>query len=267
MNRLDGKIAFISGAALGIGAATARLMAQAGAKVAIGDIADEAGRNVVRDIEAAGGEALYVHLDVSSEVDWAAAMSAVTSRFGGLDILVNNAAILFGKSIEEATLADWQKMSSVNQTGTFLGTKAATTALRERARTSPQGSAIVNVSSVSGLVGAILDPLYSMTKGGVTLFTKATALGFGRQGYRIRVNAVHPGVIETDQGKQTFAARARRLNSGDVEEARAISLANHPIGRFGTVEDIAKAIIFLASDDAGFMTGSSLVVDGGLTAQ
>jgi NAD(P)-dependent dehydrogenase (short-subunit alcohol dehydrogenase family) len=267
MNRLDGKIALVSGAALGIGAATARLMAQVGAKVVIGDIQEEAGREVARQIEAAGGEAAFVRLDVSREQDWAEAMTVVGRRFGGLDILVNNAAILFGKSVEEATLADWEKISSVNQTGVFLGTKAAVPALRERARSSPQGSAIVNVSSVSGLVGAVLDPLYSMTKGGVTLFTKATALSFGRQGYRIRVNAVHPGVVETHQGKQTFAARARRFGSGNVEEARSVSLANHPIGRFGTVEDIAKAIVFLASDDAGFMTGSSLVVDGGLTAQ
>jgi 3(or 17)beta-hydroxysteroid dehydrogenase len=267
MNRLDGKVAFISGGAIGIGAATAAMMAQAGARVVLGDILDEAGEAVADAIRGAGGEALYVHLDVSRQDDWERAIVAARARFGGLDILVNNAGILFGKDVEEASLEDWQKMSSVNQAGTLLGTKVALPALRENARTSPQGSAIVNLSSVSGLVGSPLDPLYSMTKGGITLFTKATALSFGRQGYRIRVNAVHPGVIETHQGKQTFAARAKKLPSGDIAEARATSLANHPIGRFGTVEDVAKAIIFLASDDAGFITGSSLVVDGGLTAQ
>lgn len=267
MNRLDGKVAFISGGAIGIGAGTAAMMAKAGARVVLGDIQDDAGETVAAAIRHEGGEALYVHLDVSLGADWEKAIAATTAKFGRLDILVNNAGILFGKDVEEATLEDWQKMSSVNQTGTLLGTKIALPALRETGRASPQGSAIVNLSSVSGLVGSPLDPLYSMTKGGITLFTKATALSFGRQGYRIRVNAVHPGVIETHQGKQTFAARAKKLDSRDVREARAISLANHPIGRFGTVEDVAKAIIFLASDDAGFITGSSLVVDGGLTAQ
>ena len=267
MNRLDGKVAFISGAAIGIGAAAAAMMARAGAKIVLGDILDEEGEGIAQAIRAEGGEAAFVHLDVSRQAEWEQAIAATTARFGGLDILVNNAGILFGKDVEEARLEDWQKMSSVNQTGTFLGTKIALPALRERGHTSPEGSAIVNLSSVSGLVGSPLDPLYSMTKGGITLFTKATALSFGRQGYRIRVNAVHPGVIETAQGKQTFVARAKKLQSGNLDEARSIALANHPIGRFGTVEDVAKAIIFLASDDAGFITGSSLVVDGGLTAQ
>lgn len=267
MNRLDGKIAFVSGAAIGIGAATAAMMAETGAKVAIGDILDETGEQVAAGIRQAGGDAFFVHLDASQQADWQAAMAAVSERFGGLDILVNNAGILFGKDIETATLEDWQRMSAVNQSGTLLGTKTALPLLRERARTSPEGSSIINLSSVSGLVGSVLDPLYSMTKGGITLFTKATALSFGRKGYRVRVNAVHPGVIETAQGKQTFAARAKALPSGSLDEARAQALANHPIGRFGTVEDVAKAIIFLASDDAGFITGSSLVVDGGLTAQ
>ncbi|MBN9241264.1 MAG: SDR family oxidoreductase [Mesorhizobium sp.] len=267
MNRLDGKAALVTGAAIGIGAAAARMMAGAGAKVLVGDILDGEGRAVAAGIAADGGTAHFVHLDVSSEADWTAAMAVAEEKFGGLDILVNNAGILFGRNVEEASLADWQKMQAVNQTGTFLGTKYALPLLRKNAGTSPEGSSIVNLSSVSGLVGSPIDPLYSMTKGGIALFTKATAVGFGRQGYRIRVNAVHPGVIETAQGRQTFAARAKKLSSGSVEEARSIALANHPIGRFGTVEDVAKAIVFLASDDAGFITGSSLVVDGGLTAQ
>lgn len=267
MNRLDGKTALISGAAIGIGAATARMMASVGAKVVLGDILEAEGRVVAAEIAKTGATAHFVHLDVSRETDWKAAAAFVETEFGGLDILVNNAGILFGRNVEEASLADWQKMLSVNQTGTFLGTKYALPLLKKNAETSPEGSSIVNLSSVSGLVGSPIDPLYSMTKGGIALFTKATAVGFGRQGYRIRVNAVHPGVIETAQGKQTFAARAKKLASGDVNEARSIALASHPIGRFGTVEDVAKAIIFLASDDSGFVTGSSLVVDGGLTAQ
>jgi len=149
----------------------------------------------------------------------------------------------------------------------FLGTRLALPALRERAAVSAHGSAIVNLASVAGLVGSQLDPLYSMTKGGVTLFTKSTALEFARKGYRIRVNSIHPGVIQTDMGEQTFAARARHHGTNDTEAARQVAVSTHPIGRLGVPNDIAKGIVFLASDDAAFMTGAGLVVDGGLTAQ
>jgi 3(or 17)beta-hydroxysteroid dehydrogenase len=267
MNRLDGKVALISGAARGIGAETARLMIEAGAKVAVGDVLDERGREAVRALESARGEAIYAHLDVTREADWTAAVSAVTGRFGGLDILVNNAGIFLGMSIEEATLADWHRLCGVNLTGVFLGTKLALPALRDSAQRSPQGSAIVNLSSVAGLVGSSGDPLYSMTKGGVALFTKSAALEFARKGYRIRVNSIHPGITETDMGDQVFSMRARQLGTNDLDEARQQSLARLPIGRMGTVTDIAKGIVFLASDDAGFMTGAGLVVDGGTTAQ
>ena len=140
-------------------------------------------------------------------------------------------------------------------------------ALRERARQSAHGSAIVNLASVAGLVGSQLDPLYSMTKGGVTLFTKSAALEFARKGYRIRVNSIHPGVIQTDMGDQTFVSRARNLATNDVDAVREMARKTHPIGRLGVPEDIAKGILYLASDDSAFMTGAGLVVDGGLTAQ
>jgi len=266
VNRLDGKIAFISGGARGIGAETARRMIQAGAKVALGDILDEQGRATARELEAAGGQALYVHLDVTQESDWAAAIEATVSRFGGLDILVNNAGMFLGKSSEDATLAEWNRLSSINMGGVFLGTKAALPALRENARTSPEGSAIVNVSSTAGLVGSPLDPLYSMTKGGVTMFTKSTALEFARKGYRIRVNAVHPTVIDTDMGDRTFVIRAKNMGTNDVEAARKQTVGNIPLGRLGTAGDIANGIVFLASDDSSLMTGSSLLMDGGLLA-
>lgn len=266
MNRLDGKIAFISGGARGIGAETARRMIQAGAKVALGDILDEQGRATARDLEAAGGQALYVHLDVTQEGDWAAAIAATVARFGGLDILVNNAGMFLGKSSEDATLAEWNRLSAINMGGVFLGTKAALPALRENARTSPEGSAIVNVSSTAGLVGSPLDPLYSMTKGGVTMFTKSTALEFARKGYRIRVNAVHPTVIDTDMGDRTFVIRAKNMGTNDVEAARKQTVGNIPLGRLGTAGDIANGIVFLASDDSSLMTGSSLLMDGGLLA-
>ena len=137
---------------------------------------------------------------------------------------------------------------------------------RLRARQSPHGSAVVNLASVAGLVGSQLDPLYSLTKGGVTLFTKSAALEFARKGYRVRVNSIHPGNIETDMGDQVVAMWARNLGTNDLGEARRQLLARAPIGRIGTVTDIAKGIVFLASDDAGFMTGAGLVVDGGITA-
>jgi 3(or 17)beta-hydroxysteroid dehydrogenase len=264
MNRLDGKVALISGAARGIGAETAKLMIEAGAKVAIGDVLDERGRETARSL---GADALYHHLDVTQAESWQEMIAAATARFGGIDILVNNAGMFLGKGIEEASLDEWHRLVAINMTGVFLGTKLAVPALRERAVGTAHGSAIVNLASIAGLVGSQLDPLYSMTKGGVTLFTKSAALEFARKGYRIRVNSIHPGVIQTDMGEQTFTARARNMGSNDADAARQIALSTHPIGRLGVPNDIAKGIVFLASDDAGFMTGAGLVVDGGLTAQ
>jgi 3(or 17)beta-hydroxysteroid dehydrogenase len=256
MNRLDGKVAFLSGAARGIGGATAKLMAEAGAMVVIGDVLEEAGRKTAKEINA-----LYVHLDVTSEASWAEAMDATVKKFGKLDVLVNNAGVFVGKGVEEASLDEWHKLVAVNLTGVVLGTRAALPHLKK------SRGCIVNTASIAGLVGSQLDPLYSLTKGGVTTFTKSTALEFGRKGYGIRVNSIHPGVIDTDMGQQTFAMRARQLGSNDTEATRKVSTNMHPIGRLGVADDVAKGIVFLASDDAAFMTGAGLVVDGGYTAQ
>jgi NAD(P)-dependent dehydrogenase (short-subunit alcohol dehydrogenase family) len=264
MNRLDGKVALVTGAARGIGAETARLMVEAGARVAIADLLDERGRQTAREL---GEGALYAPLDVTREDDWNAAIAAVIDGFGRLDILVNNAGVFTGKSIEEATMADWRRLCDVNLTGVFLGTKLALPALREAARSSAHGSAIVNLSSVAGLVGSLRDPLYSMTKGGVALFTKSAALEFAGKGYRVRVNSMHPGTIESDMGDQVLATRARALGTNDIAAARRQTVERIPIGRMGSPTDIARGIVFLASDDAAFMTGAGLVVDGGITAQ
>ncbi len=266
MSRLDGKVALISGAARGIGGETARLMAEAGAKVVVGDVLDDRGRQTVAAINAAGGQSEYVHLDVTRDEDWIAAINLAIGRFGKLDILVNNAGVFIGKGIEEISLDEWNRLVAVNMTGVFLGTKLAAPALREAAKSSEHGSAIVNLASVAGIVGSQLDPLYSMTKGGVTLFTKSAALEFGRKGYRIRVNSIHPGIIQTDMGEQTFMARAQRAGSNDTAPVRQNVTETVPWGRLGVPTDIAKGIVFLASDDAGFMTGAGLVVDGGMTA-
>jgi len=264
MNRLDGKVALITGAARGIGGETARLMIEAGAKVAVADVLDERGRETAR---ALGDAAMYVHLDVTREEEWTDAVAAVIRHFGRLDILVNNAGLFLGKDIETVSLAEWERLSAVNLTGVFLGTKLCLPALREAAETSLHGSVIVNLASTAGLVGSTQDPLYSMTKGGVTLFTKSAALEFARKNYRIRVNSMHPGTIDTDMGDQVLVARARNLGTNDIEAARRQVVERLPIGRMGTPNDIAKGIVFLASDDAAFMTGAGLVLDGGITAQ
>jgi NAD(P)-dependent dehydrogenase (short-subunit alcohol dehydrogenase family) len=267
MNRLDGKIALLSGAARGIGAETARKMAEAGAAVVIGDVLVDRARETAKEIADAGGKALAIALDVTTEQSWTAAVAAATKQFGKLDILVNNAGVFLGKDFMDATMEEWSRLVAVNMTGVWLGTKVCASALAESGKSSRHGSAIVNLASIAGIVGSQLDPLYSMTKGGVTLFTKSTALAFGRKGWKIRVNSIHPGVIETDMGAQTFSSRARQTGSNDVEAARNVAMKQHPIGRLGVAEDIALGIVFLASDDAGCRTGSGMVVDGGLTAQ
>jgi NAD(P)-dependent dehydrogenase (short-subunit alcohol dehydrogenase family) len=266
MNRLDGKVALISGAARGIGGETARLMAQAGARLVVGDVLDDRGRHTVAAITAAGGQAEYIHLDVTQEAAWTAAIDLAVGQFGKLDILVNNAGVFVGKGIEEISLDEWNRLVGVNMTGVFLGTRLAAPALREAAKSSEHGSAIVNLASIAGIVGSQLDPLYSMTKGGVTLFTKSAALEFARKGYRIRVNSIHPGVIQTDMGEQTFVARAQRSGANDAAKVRQAVTDTVPSGRLGVPMDIAKGIVFLASDDSGYMNGAGLVVDGGATA-
>jgi NAD(P)-dependent dehydrogenase (short-subunit alcohol dehydrogenase family) len=266
MNRLAGKVALISGAARGIGGETARLMAKEGAKVVVADVLDDRGRQTVAAMTAAGGQAEYVHLDVTNEDDWTAAVNVAVGRFGRLDVLVNNAGVFIGKGIEEISLDEWNKLVAVNMTGVFLGTRLAVPALREAAKSSEHGSAVVNLASTAGIVGSQLDPLYSMTKGGVTLFTKSAALEFARKGYRIRVNSIHPGVIQTDMGEQTFVARAVRSGSNDTAQVRQAVTDTVPWGRLGVPMDIAKGIVFLASDDAGYMNGAGLIVDGGATA-
>ncbi len=266
MNRLDGKVALISGGARGIGAETAQLMVSVGARVVLGDVLDPETAETAAALNKEGDVAHPVHLDVSDEDSWRGAVEAAESRFGKIDILVNNAGLFLGQDFEEVRLEDWERLVAVNMTGVFLGTRTAAPALRRSGKDTPHGTAIVNLSSIAGLVGAPLDPLYSMTKGGVTIFTKSTALDFARKQDPIRVNAVHPGVIDTKMGQQTIDTGARLLANNDRDAALQRSIQRHPMGRLGTVDDIARAIVFLASDDAGFMTGSSLVVDGGLTA-
>jgi len=249
MGRLDGKVALISGGARGQGATEAGLFVREGAKVVFGDILDEAGKQVETEIRATGGEATYVHLDVTNENSWHAAVDTAVRLYGKLNILVNNAGIYIRKRIEETTEDDLDQIMAVNVKGVFLGTKHALPAMRRAG-----GGSIINISSTAGLVGNPNgSPAYTATKGAVRLFTKATAVQHARD--NIRCNSVHPGPIETDMLKEATGGR---------EEAYRQRV---PLGRFGTTEDIAYGVLYLASDESSFVTGSELVIDGGSTAQ
>lgn len=266
MNRLEGRTALVTGAARGIGAATAKRLASEGARIVIGDLLDEPGTNIAAAISAAGGTAEYLHMDVSREADWSAACERAKARFGGLDILVNNAGVVFAASIEETSLEAWQRMHAVNVEGVFLGIRTCTPLLNEGGRRWAGGAAIVNLSSIAGLVGSPRMPAYSASKGAVRLLTKSVALEYGRKQYPIRINSVHPGVIDTDMGQLVVDLVMKRMAT-DEAAARAQLVAQHPLGRLGRAEDVANVIAFLCSDDAAFVTGSELVVDGGYTAQ
>ena len=251
MGRLDGKVALISGGARGQGAAEAKLFAREGAQVVFGDVLDEDGRQVETEIRTTGGDATYVHLDVTSEDDWRAAVALAEHTYGRLNVLVNNAGIVIRKSIEETTEDDLDRILAVNLKGVFLGTKQAIPAMRRAG-----GGSIINISSTAGLVGSPYGSAsYTATKGGVRLFTKSTALQHAPD--HIRCNSVHPGPIETAMLQEALADPTTR-------EER---LQRVPLGRVGTVDDIAYGVLYLASDESSFVTGSELVIDGGSTAQ
>jgi NAD(P)-dependent dehydrogenase (short-subunit alcohol dehydrogenase family) len=251
MGRLDEKVALISGGARGQGAAEARLFAQEGAKVVIGDVLDAEGASVAAKIAESGGDALYVHLDVTDEEDWRNAIGLASSRFGKLDILVNNAGIWRRGRVEETTVEEWDAMLDVNAKGVFLGTKLAIPEMRKAG-----GGSIINISSTAGLVGSSYSSAYTAAKAAVRLFTKTTAVQYGREG--IRANSIHPGSIDTEMIQLVWEAAQQ-----DREEAIAGAL----LGKIGTPEDVAYGALFLASDESSFMTGSELVIDGGDTAQ
>src|SRR5713101_8702314 len=251
MGRLDGKVALISGGARGQGAAEAKLLAREGAHVVLGDVLDEEGRQVEAEIRAAGGDATYVHLDVTSEDHWRVAVALAENTYGRLNVLVNNAGIVIRKSIEETTEDDWDRILAVNLKGVFLGTKHAIPAMRRAG-----GGSIINISSTAGLVGSPYGSAsYTATKGGVRLFTKSTALQHAPD--HIRCNSVHPGPIDTEMMRDV-------LGDPTLREER---LQRIPLGRAGKAEDVAYGVLYLASEEASFVNGSELVIDGGSTAQ
>ncbi|MGQ0582203.1 MAG: glucose 1-dehydrogenase [Reyranella sp.] len=249
--RMTGKVALVSGAAGGMGAATARLFAAEGAKaVVVADILDQEGKEVVAEIGKAGGHASYVHLDVTDEAQWKAAVEGTVAAHGRLDVLVNNAGISGSAETDLYDTAAWNRLMGINATGVFLGMKYATAAMKQAG-----GGSIVNLSSISGIVGqGYIHVGYNASKGAVRLITKAGAAQHGKHG--IRVNSVHPGLMPPMRTSGRTADPAMR----------AKTLKGVPMGRAGEVDEVARAILFLASDESSYVTGAELVVDGGWTA-
>ena len=251
MGRLDGKVALISGGARGQGALEAELFAAEGASVVFGDVLDDEGRSVERRITEAGGEAVYVHLDVTSDDDWTAAVDTAEARFGKLDVLVNNAGIANDEKIEETSEELWERIMLVNAKGVFLGTRKALPAMRRAG-----GGSIINVSSIAGILGrALTGSAYSASKGAVRTFTKTTAIQHAPE--RIRCNSIHPGPVDTPM-------LAGISDNPDVLAQRTEEV---PLGRLGHSRDIAYGALYLASDESAWITGIELIIDGGITAK
>jgi NAD(P)-dependent dehydrogenase (short-subunit alcohol dehydrogenase family) len=248
--RLEGKVAIISGAASGMGAATARRFAKEGARVVVADMLENEGRQVAADITRANGTAEFMRLDVTSEDDWKTVVGATVQKYGKVDILVNNAGISGSAVSDMLDTEAWDRLMAVNSRGVFLGTKHAVLAMKQAG-----GGSIVNLSSISGVTGQTMTHMgYNASKGAVRTITKSTAVQFGRDG--IRANSVHPGIMPP---MRTSGATAD-------PEVRAKMLQGVPLRRAGEVDEVANAVLFLASDEASYITGAELYVDGGYLA-
>jgi 3(or 17)beta-hydroxysteroid dehydrogenase len=253
---LNGKTAFISGGASGIGAAAARRFVSEGARVVMADIQDDKGKALARDL---GDAAFYVHLDVTSEESWRTAMDAAIKRFGGLTTVVNSAGISVPATIEQESFEGFRRTIAINLEGTFLGCKFGVAALKGQ-----KGAAIVNVASTLGAKAGAIFVSYSASKGGVRMLTRAVALHCAEQGYDIRVNAILPGAIHTEMVEGYIAAG---IAAGGTREAVIEGFASaHPMKRLGKPHEPADAIAFLASDQSSYITGIDLPVDGGFLA-
>ncbi|MEO7986797.1 MAG: glucose 1-dehydrogenase [Gemmatimonadales bacterium] len=255
MGRVEGKVALVTGAAAGIGRSASMLLAREGARVAVTDVHDDDGARLVKEIEAAGGRAGFWHLDVSKEDEVRSVFAKVAEAFGPVTVLVNNAGISgVNKPTHEITEAEWDALMAVNVKGVFFCTKHAIPQMRRAG-----GGSIINLSSIYGLVGAPDSPPYHASKGAVRLMSKTDALLYAAD--RIRVNSVHPGFIWTPMVENFLGA------SGNLAERRRALDALHPLGHLGDPDDVGYAILYLASDESKFVTGSELVVDGGYTAR
>lgn len=266
MARLDGKTAIISGAAAGIGAATARAFASEGANLVLTDLDAEAVAALAHDIDPSAKRAIGLGHDVRDEAGWARVFKEAGKLFGRPDILVNNAGIGPSKPLLETSLDDFRAVTAINLDAVFLGCRFGAEAMRstpENPRTS--SASIINLSSILGLVGMATTAAYSASKGGVRLLTKTVALEAAANKWDIRVNSVHPGFTWTPMVQESVK-RIAGQTGGEAEATRAGISALHPLGRMGDPQEIANAILFLASDESSFVTGSEMVVDGGYTA-
>ncbi|CAN5842168.1 glucose 1-dehydrogenase [soil metagenome] len=256
MNRVKDKVAIVTGGALGLGRSDSLLLAREGAAVVVTDVLEKEGGEVVEQIKSEGGQAMFVKHDVGSEQDWLRVMELTKRTYDRLDVVVNNAGVGVSGTAEDTTLEDWHKVLRVNLDGVFLGTKHAILAMKGK-----RSGSIINLSSIEGLVGDPTLAAYNASKGGVRLLTKSAALHCGKSGYGIRVNSIHPGYIWTPMVESILRAQ------GDVAAGRSALDKLHPIGHIGEPDDIGWGVVFLASDESKFMTGSELVIDGGYTAQ
>ena len=264
--RLDGKVALVTGAARGIGAACARTLGAAGAAVLVTDVLDDAGRTTAAALADAGIQTAFAHHDVCDEASWQAAVAEALARFGGLDVLVNNAGIEVLRPIVDTTLEEWRRVQSVNVDGVFLGCKHALAAMRPGGAAG-RGGAIVNLSSIAGLVGTPGLTAYCASKGAVRLLTKAAAVESGRFGYGVRINSVHPGLIDTPMLQNLFRESAALGLAASEAESSAMAYAQQAMHELRAVpQDIANVVLFLASDAARYVTGAEWVADGGFTA-
>ncbi|HYM31781.1 MAG TPA: glucose 1-dehydrogenase [Candidatus Cybelea sp.] len=256
MGQVQGKVAIVTGAASGIGAACAETLAREGAKVLLTDVDEARGAALARKIAESGGGAAYRNLDVTREEEWPGAVAAAEERFGRLDIMVANAGIgIMGPAVQ-MSLADWRKQTAVNLDGVFLSVKYAIPAMRRSG-----GGSIIIMSSVAGLRGSPNLAGYSATKGGVRLFAKSIAMECAAAGDNIRVNSVHPGIIDTPIWTKLPESAGRNAPL-DPEELSKLTV---PLGRSGKPQDIANGVLFLASDASSYMTGAEIVIDGGIT--
>ncbi|MBN8887106.1 MAG: glucose 1-dehydrogenase [Rudaea sp.] len=259
--RVDGKVALVTGAARGIGAEIALALANAGAAVLVTDLAD-AGDTVAK-IKAAGGKAAALKHNVTVEAEWEAAVAAAKREFGSLDIVVNNAGIETAALIANCTLEDFSNVMNINVNGVFLGVKHA---IRAMAKPNGNGGVIVNMSSVAGLIGTTGHVAYHASKGAVRLLTKAAAIECAQLQTGVRVNSVHPAIVQTEMGANFMQHLVDLGLAPDYASAEAAVKAMHPIGHFGEPADVANGVVYLASDAGKWVTGSELVIDGGLTA-
>jgi NAD(P)-dependent dehydrogenase (short-subunit alcohol dehydrogenase family) len=266
--RLQDRIALVTGAAQGIGEATARLFAAQGARVVLADLNAERGEATAASIRAEGGHAAFQRLDVAEEAEWQRVIAWVQAEYGGLDILVNNAGIAVVKPIEDTTLEEFRRVQRINVDGVFLGIKHALPALRVRAPLRRAGCAIVNVSSVLGIRGLPDNIAYGTSKGAVRHMTKCAAVELAERGLNIRVNSVHPAITETPMVVAELHewSREATLGTTDLEATRAAFSARLPLNRIGTPEEVAYTILFAASDESSFTTGAEFPVDGGRLA-